>query len=216
MRCAPPIARPGASWRERVPMQPLEAQIADVIAEHPEYQPLLQSDATLCGGIFRATAPPNPFLHMGLHLALREQLSTDRPRGIAAIHRHLAAGLQSDARGRASHDRGAGQRPVGRAARRHMTPRRRCISSGCAACERARASPPCTLPLESARGSMLGARLAVAGSAIVAGCWCCWRCSAQLPGTRSPALAPTRWRPTGAPCGHRLARSSAKGLRRGR
>jgi hypothetical protein len=34
-------------WRERVPMQALEAQIADVIAAHPEYQPLLQSDATI-------------------------------------------------------------------------------------------------------------------------------------------------------------------------
>ena len=28
---------------------------------------------------------------MGLHLALHEQVSTDRPRGIAAVHQRLAA-----------------------------------------------------------------------------------------------------------------------------
>jgi len=27
----------------------------------------------------------NPFLHMGLHLAVREQIATDRPPGIAAL-----------------------------------------------------------------------------------------------------------------------------------
>ena len=32
----------------------------------------------------------NPFLHMGLHLAIREQVATDRPAGIAAIHRKLS------------------------------------------------------------------------------------------------------------------------------
>ena len=28
----------------------------------------------------------NPFLHMGLHLGIREQVATDRPAGIAAVH----------------------------------------------------------------------------------------------------------------------------------
>ncbi len=32
----------------------------------------------------------NPFLHMGLHLALREQLGTNRPAGIVAEHQRLA------------------------------------------------------------------------------------------------------------------------------
>jgi predicted RNA polymerase sigma factor len=35
----------------------------------------------------------NPFLHMGLHLAIREQVSTNRPAGIAAVYRSLAAKL---------------------------------------------------------------------------------------------------------------------------
>jgi hypothetical protein len=78
-------------WRERLPMQALEAQIADVIAAHPEYQPLLQSDALLQQDFPAQHGRDNPFLHMGLHLALREQLSTNRPPGIAAIYRRLVA-----------------------------------------------------------------------------------------------------------------------------
>jgi hypothetical protein len=84
-------------WRERAPLQPLEAQIADVVAEHPEYHALLQGDAAPRQD-FPSPAPgagENPFLHMGLHLALREQLGTNRPAGIAAIHRRLAASLTS-------------------------------------------------------------------------------------------------------------------------
>jgi hypothetical protein len=79
--------------RESLPMQPLEAQIADVIAAHPEYQPLLQSELSVSEEF--AGGAENPFLHMGLHLALREQLSTDRPAGIARIHRRLQARLGS-------------------------------------------------------------------------------------------------------------------------
>jgi len=35
----------------------------------------------------------NPFLHMGLHLAVREQLSIDRPPGVREIQQALAARL---------------------------------------------------------------------------------------------------------------------------
>jgi hypothetical protein len=83
-------------WRERAPMQPLEAQIADVIAAHPEYQLLLQSDAALQQDFPEQRGPDNPFLHMGLHLALREQLSTNRPPGIGAIHRRLVTRSESE------------------------------------------------------------------------------------------------------------------------
>lgn len=83
-------------WRERVPMPALEAQIAEVIAAHPEYQPLLQSDTALQQDFAAQDGRDNPFLHMGLHLALHEQLSTDRPPGIAAIHRRLVASAASE------------------------------------------------------------------------------------------------------------------------
>jgi hypothetical protein len=81
--------------RERLPMQALEHQIADVIAEHPEYHALLQGDAGQLEADSVASGSHNPFLHMGLHLALREQLATNRPAGIAAVRSRLESRLAS-------------------------------------------------------------------------------------------------------------------------
>lgn len=70
-------------------MSPLEAQIAEVIADHPEYHDALTGD-----DLEESYAPEegrtNPFLHMGLHLALRDQIATDRPPGIRAVFRTIA------------------------------------------------------------------------------------------------------------------------------
>ena len=74
--------------RERLPMSPLEAQIAAVVEWHPEYHGEVTGD-----GLDRDYTPDggrsNPFLHMGLHLGIREQVATDRPAGIARIHETL-------------------------------------------------------------------------------------------------------------------------------
>lgn len=85
------------AWRkfsDKQPLEPLEAQVAAVIAEHPEYLAWIESgDAALAAEFTPERGQPNPFLHMGLHLAIREQVATDRPKGIAQIHRNLAAKL---------------------------------------------------------------------------------------------------------------------------
>lgn len=82
------------AWRkhcDKAPLQPLEAQIADVVDLHPEYHLLLESAAE---PIHREWSPEdgetNPFLHMGMHLAVREQVTTDRPTGIKSVHQMLA------------------------------------------------------------------------------------------------------------------------------
>jgi Domain of unknown function (DUF1841) len=76
----------------RAPLSPLEAQIADVIELHPEYQ-LVVADADTAVAFEQnaAGATDNPFLHMGLHLAVREQMTIDRPPGIRDLHRQLQA-----------------------------------------------------------------------------------------------------------------------------
>ena len=83
-------------WRERAPLEPLEHQIADVVEQHPEYHPVLEQDGD---AVHRDYSPEggqsNPFLHMGMHLAIREQVATNRPAGITAIHSALAARLGS-------------------------------------------------------------------------------------------------------------------------
>lgn len=79
------------AWRKRQSaevLSPLEAQIAQVVEDHPEYQPALRDEGT--GNSFTpAESKTNPFLHMGLHLALRDQLAMDRPPGISAIYQEL-------------------------------------------------------------------------------------------------------------------------------
>lgn len=80
------------AWARRqsgLPLEPLQAQIADVIAAHPEYHAFIESEAVLQQEFTPVEGRENPFLHMGLHLALHEQISTDRPPGIRGIHQRL-------------------------------------------------------------------------------------------------------------------------------
>jgi hypothetical protein len=87
-----------SSWRKytaRQPLEPLEAQVAAVVAEHPEYVPLLESGPQALSADYTPEGGhANPFLHMGLHLAIREQVATDRPAGIAEIHGALSKRLR--------------------------------------------------------------------------------------------------------------------------
>jgi len=86
-----------AAWRKHrtgQPLEPLEHQIVTVIEQHPEYHALLEDEAEALGRDFAPEAGhSNPFLHMGLHLAIREQSATDRPAGIAAIRAQLVERL---------------------------------------------------------------------------------------------------------------------------
>ena len=71
-------------------VSPLEAQIAQVVSDHPEYQDMLTPEA-LEESFTPEDGKTNPFLHMGLHLAIRDQVATNRPPGIAAVFKDLAA-----------------------------------------------------------------------------------------------------------------------------
>ena len=80
--------------RESRPIEPVEDQIVRVVELHPEYASLLESGDTALGHDYTPEGgQTNPFLHMGLHLAVREQVATDRPAGIAAVHAALLAHL---------------------------------------------------------------------------------------------------------------------------
>lgn len=92
------------AWAKRRagrPLTPLEAQIAEVVGEHPEYHALLESLQAGSREFDIGQGEANPFLHLGMHLALREQVATDRPAGIAVIHRRLC--LQLGQRATAEH-----------------------------------------------------------------------------------------------------------------
>ncbi len=77
--------------RQQLPVEPLQSEIVAVIEQHPEYHPLLENPDKALGKEY----PPelgetNPFLHMGIHLAIREQVGTDRPKGIRALYQQLS------------------------------------------------------------------------------------------------------------------------------
>ena len=60
--------------------------IAEIVAEHPEYHAALESADALTREYPPEADRPNPFLHMALHMAVREQLTTDRPRGVRDLY----------------------------------------------------------------------------------------------------------------------------------
>jgi len=71
-------------------LEPLQEQIARVIEQHPEYHALLENPEQALGKEYLPElGETNPFLHMGMHLGLREQIDTDRPAGIKTLYRQL-------------------------------------------------------------------------------------------------------------------------------
>jgi hypothetical protein len=82
-------------WRKSsaaTPLEPMEQLVAGVIGQHPEYHGMLAGDR------LDLEYPPelgaaNPFLHMGMHIALQEQVAAGRPGDIAALYAGIAARL---------------------------------------------------------------------------------------------------------------------------
>ena len=82
-----------SSWkkyREQQALNALEQQLVEIILLHPHYHALLECDpVSSLQHPDPRVGDTNPFLHMGLHCAIREQVALDRPPGIARIHHAL-------------------------------------------------------------------------------------------------------------------------------
>jgi hypothetical protein len=75
----------------------LEQLAVEVVLEHPEYHALLDAPERNLDRDFTPDAgATNPFLHLSLHLAMREQLAIDQPRGLRAEHDRLVRALHSE------------------------------------------------------------------------------------------------------------------------
>jgi len=81
------------SWQKfknKSELNPLEQQIVAVINEHPEYHALLENkEASLDKEFMPEMGETNPFLHMGMHLGLMEQINTNRPEGIRELYQQM-------------------------------------------------------------------------------------------------------------------------------
>ncbi len=86
-----------SKYKNKLPLTPLEDQISRVIIEHPEYHSLFeQRDKYLDKDYLPEFGETNPFLHLGMHLGIREQAGTDRPQGIQTIYTQLVRKYQND------------------------------------------------------------------------------------------------------------------------
>ena len=81
-------------YRNNQALLPLEQQLVAVISDHPEYHSLLESqNGESETAYFPELGQTNPFLHMGLHLAIRDQIGMNRPAGITQIYQQLSSRL---------------------------------------------------------------------------------------------------------------------------
>lgn len=75
-----------SAWRnylDKKPIDGVEGTIVQVALQHPEYHALLEHpDQFEDKDYLPEHGQTNPFLHMGMHITIEEQLSLDRPRGI--------------------------------------------------------------------------------------------------------------------------------------
>lgn len=84
------------AWQKhikRLPIDGVEAQLIDIILIHPAYQTLLENEENIENLEF--SLDENPYLHMSLHLAIREQIHIDRPVGITEVYQNLLIKLSS-------------------------------------------------------------------------------------------------------------------------
>ncbi len=87
----------GAVWQKAKRgelLEPLEQIIATTLRAHPEYQPLVAAiESALSREYLPDQGQTNPFLHLGMHIAIQEQLHSDRPVGMVAIYQRLCQRL---------------------------------------------------------------------------------------------------------------------------
>jgi hypothetical protein len=83
------------AWRNHLdgkPLEGIERLLVQVALKHPEYHAYLGDPASHRERDFTGhSGEANPFLHMGLHVAIEEQLTLDEPRGIRDIYQALLA-----------------------------------------------------------------------------------------------------------------------------
>lgn len=72
------------------PLTDLEKQLVTVMVDHPEYHFMFNDPAKYLHKAYLSPEETNPFMHLGMHLVLRDQLSLNNPAGISEIYQGLA------------------------------------------------------------------------------------------------------------------------------
>jgi len=80
------LANAWQKFLDKKVLDPLEDQLTQVIEMHPEYHKLINNVES---EYFPEQGEVNPFLHINLHLSLREQLSINQPTGINEYYQKI-------------------------------------------------------------------------------------------------------------------------------
>ncbi|HIM58632.1 MAG: DUF1841 family protein [Gammaproteobacteria bacterium] len=80
------LANAWQKFLDKKVLDPLENQLTQVIEMHPEYHKLISNTES---DFFPESGEVNPFLHINLHLSLREQLSISQPKGINEYYQKI-------------------------------------------------------------------------------------------------------------------------------
>lgn len=80
------LANAWQKFLDKKVLDSLEDQITQVIEMHPEYHRLIHN---IESDYFPEQGEVNPFLHISLHLSLREQLSINQPIGIQEYYQKI-------------------------------------------------------------------------------------------------------------------------------
>ena len=77
--------------KKQLPLGALEQMVLDVILQHPEYHVILEKDEKEISAMefTPEMGMTNPFLHMGMHIAILEQIGSNRPSGITSLYQQL-------------------------------------------------------------------------------------------------------------------------------
>jgi uncharacterized protein DUF1841 len=80
-----------AKYKKQSLLEPLEQIVLNVILQHPEYHEILEKDEKEIAAMefMPEMGVTNPFLHMGMHITIQEQIGSDRPPGIATLYQQL-------------------------------------------------------------------------------------------------------------------------------
>ena len=78
----------------------MESIAVEVISVHPEYHAMLDNRERYLESYRDRDYPPefgetNPFLHVNMHVSIREQVSIDQPQGVTGYHAALSNKLGS-------------------------------------------------------------------------------------------------------------------------
>ncbi|MHB8622553.1 MAG: DUF1841 family protein [Sulfuricaulis sp.] len=88
------------AWRAHLegrPLAGLEKLIVQIVLQHPEYHELLnQSETAHDRDYHPGSGAANPFLHLGMHIAIEEQLSIDQPLGIRDYYQAMLIRLPDE------------------------------------------------------------------------------------------------------------------------